>query len=145
LFFSHRKKARWVKILSESHPTLAFHASITNPFGKGSLIQLLRQFSALHPDKKQISVGFIGYPNVGKSSVINTLRKKKVCNVAPIPGETKVAFLSSSSFLLFFYRLLLLAKFESDWFVSSLGVAIHHFDEEDLPHRLPRNRAPQPQ
>jgi len=35
-------------------------------------------------------VGFIGYPNVGKSSVINTLRAKKVCKVAPIPGETKV-------------------------------------------------------
>lgn len=32
----------------------------------------------------------IGYPNVGKSSIINTLRKKKVCNVAPIAGETKV-------------------------------------------------------
>ena len=27
---------------------------------------------------------------MGKSSVINTLRKKKVCTVAPIPGETKV-------------------------------------------------------
>ncbi|KAG0332658.1 GTPase required for pre-60S ribosomal subunit nuclear export and maturation [Podila horticola] len=39
---------------------------------------------------KQISVGFIGYPNTGKSSIINTLRGKKVCNVAPIPGETKV-------------------------------------------------------
>lgn len=35
-------------------------------------------------------MGFIGYPNVGKSSVINTLRSKKVCNVAPIAGETKV-------------------------------------------------------
>jgi hypothetical protein len=31
-----------------------------------------------------------GYPNVGKSSVINTLVKKKSCKVAPIPGETKV-------------------------------------------------------
>lgn len=41
-------------------------------------------------DKQYISVGLIGYPNVGKSSVINTLRSKKVCNVAPIPGETKV-------------------------------------------------------
>lgn len=51
---------------------------------------MLRQFSALHSDRKQISVGFIGYPNVGKSSIINTLRKKKVCTVAPIPGETKV-------------------------------------------------------
>uniref|UniRef100_A0A4W3IYE5 Nucleolar GTP-binding protein 2 n=1 Tax=Callorhinchus milii TaxID=7868 RepID=A0A4W3IYE5_CALMI len=83
-------KKRWVAILSHEHPTLAFHASLTNPFGKGALIQLLRQFGKLHSDKKQISVGFIGYPNVGKSSVINALRSKKVCNVAPIAGETKV-------------------------------------------------------
>lgn len=76
--------------MSKRRPTLAFHASITNSFGKGSLIQLLRQFSQLHSDRKQISVGFIGYPNTGKSSIINTLRKKKVCQVAPIPGETKV-------------------------------------------------------
>ncbi|XP_035991147.1 nucleolar GTP-binding protein 2 [Fundulus heteroclitus] len=81
---------RWVAVLSQEYPTLAFHASLTNSFGKGSLIQLLRQFGKLHTDKKQISVGFIGYPNVGKSSVINTLRSKKVCNVAPIAGETKV-------------------------------------------------------
>lgn len=81
---------RWVTILSAELPTLAFHASIKNPFGKGSLIDLLRQFTRLHTDKKQISVGFIGYPNVGKSSIINTLRSKKVCNVAPIAGETKV-------------------------------------------------------
>ncbi|XP_038056001.1 nucleolar GTP-binding protein 2-like [Patiria miniata] len=81
---------RWVAILSAEYPTLAFHASVKNPFGKGALIQLLRQFGKLHIDKKQISVGFIGYPNVGKSSVINTLRAKKVCKVAPVPGETKV-------------------------------------------------------
>ena len=82
--------AHWLKVLSKEAPALAFHASITNPFGKGSLINLLRQFAKLHSDKKNISVGFIGYPNVGKSSVINTLKKKKVCKVAPIPGETKV-------------------------------------------------------
>lgn len=35
-------------------------------------------------------MGLIGYPNTGKSSIINTLRKKKVCTVAPIAGETKV-------------------------------------------------------
>jgi len=50
----------------------------------------LRQFGKLHEDKKQISVGVIGYPNVGKSSVINTLISKKSCKVAPIPGETKI-------------------------------------------------------
>uniref|UniRef100_A0A8C1KZF0 Nucleolar GTP-binding protein 2 n=1 Tax=Cyprinus carpio TaxID=7962 RepID=A0A8C1KZF0_CYPCA len=51
---------------------------------------LIPTWVTLHSDKKQISVGFIGYPNVGKSSVINTLRSKKVCNVAPLAGETKV-------------------------------------------------------
>jgi nuclear GTP-binding protein len=81
---------RWVSLLSKEYPTLAFHASINNPYGKGSLINLLRQFAMLHKDKKQISVGFIGYPNVGKSSVINTLKKKRVCKAAPIPGETKI-------------------------------------------------------
>lgn len=76
--------------MSKEFPTLAFHANINNSFGKGSLIALLRQFSSLHSDRKQISVGMVGYPNVGKSSIINTLRKKKVCTVAPIAGETKV-------------------------------------------------------
>jgi len=81
---------KWIGILSKDHPTLAFHASLTNSFGKGAFINLLRQFGKLHPDKKQISVGFIGYPNSGKSSIINTLKSKKVCKVAPIAGETKV-------------------------------------------------------
>ncbi|KAI0041804.1 NGP1NT-domain-containing protein [Auriscalpium vulgare] len=82
--------ARYIQHLTPRYPTIAFHASPNHSFGKGSLIQLLRQFSQLHSDKKQISVGFIGYPNVGKSSVINTLKSGKVCRVAPIPGETKV-------------------------------------------------------
>lgn len=81
---------RWVAILSAEYPTIAFHASLQHPFGKGALINLFRQLGKLHMDKKQISVGFIGYPNVGKSSVINALRSKKVCKVAPIAGETKV-------------------------------------------------------
>jgi nuclear GTP-binding protein len=87
---SDNKQATWVRHLSKEHPTLAFHASITNSFGKGSLIALLRQFAILHSDRKQVSVGFIGYPNTGKSSIINTLRKKVVCKTAPIPGETKI-------------------------------------------------------
>lgn len=81
---------KWVAVLSSEYPTLAFHSSITNPYGKGALINLLRQFGKLHQDKKQISVGLIGFPNVGKSSIINTMKAKKVCNVAPLAGETKV-------------------------------------------------------
>lgn len=90
--------ARWLQILSKDYPTIAFHASVNHPFGKGNVISLLRQFSQLHNvthrgsgrTKTPISVGVIGYPNVGKSSLINTLRRKPVCKVAPIPGETKV-------------------------------------------------------
>lgn len=84
-------QARYIQHLTPRYPTIAFHASPNHSFGKGSLIQLLRQFSRLHSDKKQISVGFVGYPNVGKSSVINTLKSGKVCRVAPVPGETKVS------------------------------------------------------
>lgn len=79
-----------MKHLQKDYPTCAMRASINNPFGKGSLINLLRQFSKLHKDRKQVSVGLVGYPNVGKSSIINTLRGKKVATIAPIPGETKV-------------------------------------------------------
>jgi nuclear GTP-binding protein len=81
---------RWIGELSKVRPTIAFHASMTHAFGKGALISLLRQFGKLHMDKKQISVGVVGYPNCGKSSVINTLISKKSCKVAPIPGETKI-------------------------------------------------------
>lgn len=81
---------KWVRYLQQSYPCVAFQASHQNPFGKGSLIQLLKQFDCLHRNKKSISVGFVGYPNVGKSSIINALMKKDCCRVAPIPGETKV-------------------------------------------------------
>jgi len=81
--------SRWVKHLSASHPTIAFRADINKAFGRESLINLFRQFDNFHKDRKTISVGFIGYPNVGKSSVINSVMKKSACKAAPIPGETK--------------------------------------------------------
>lgn len=37
-----------------------------------------------------ISVSFIGYPNVVKSSFTNTLREKKVCKTAPVVREIEV-------------------------------------------------------
>lgn len=80
----------WIAFYNKLYPTVAFHASINNPFGKPALFQILKQFDTLHKEKKHISVGFIGYPNVGKSSIINTLKKQACCRAAPIPGETKV-------------------------------------------------------
>ncbi|KAJ7083415.1 NGP1NT-domain-containing protein [Mycena belliarum] len=85
--------ARYIHHLTPCYPAIAFHASLNHSFGKGSLIQLLRQFAQLHSDKKQISVGFIGYLNVGKSSVIDTLKSGKVCRgvvrveVLPTPSD----------------------------------------------------------
>ncbi|KAG0441482.1 Nucleolar GTP-binding protein 2 [Dictyocoela muelleri] len=81
--------AKNVRILSKIHPTIAYHAnSLKNFYGKNNLFSVFKQFSKLMK-KKTISIGFVGYPNVGKSSIINTLRDKKVSSVAPIPGETK--------------------------------------------------------
>lgn len=50
-------------------------------------MNLLRQHKKIH--KKTISVGFVGYPNVGKSSVINILLNKKSAKAAPLAGETR--------------------------------------------------------
>ena len=82
--------AKWVKYLSQFHPTIAFKADINHPFGREALMNLLRQFDNFHKDKKTISIGFVGYPNTGKSSVINTISKKAACKAAPLPGETRV-------------------------------------------------------
>jgi len=46
---------RWIALLSKEYPTLAFHANMKNSFGKQALMQLLRQFSKLHEDKKKTS------------------------------------------------------------------------------------------
>ena len=65
------------------------------------------------------SVGFIGYPNTGKSSIINTLRSKKVCKVAPIAGETKVFLLFET--VLFHHMI-----------ATTIGLAVHYFDASYL-------------
>ncbi|KAF6005129.1 nucleolar gtp-binding protein [Cyanidiococcus yangmingshanensis] len=82
----------WLRHLSREYPTVAFRANDwKRSFGRGALIQLLRQFARLHrKDRQSISCGIVGYPNVGKSSVINALRREKVVRAAPVPGETKV-------------------------------------------------------
>src|SRR3989344_1582028 len=41
------------------------------------------------PEKKIIIVGLVGYPNTGKSSVINILKGRKVAESSPHSGYTK--------------------------------------------------------
>mmetsp|Transcript_10429 Transcript_10429/g.14398 ORF Transcript_10429/g.14398 Transcript_10429/m.14398 type:complete len:571 (+) Transcript_10429:65-1777(+) len=81
---------RWLSELAKTAPCIAFRASRTKPFGKSAVLDVLKQFAKLKRDAKQISVGIVGAPNVGKSSLINALRNKVVCKAAPIAGETKV-------------------------------------------------------
>lgn len=33
---------KWLRYLNKEYPTIAYHASLNNPFGKGSLINLMR-------------------------------------------------------------------------------------------------------
>jgi large subunit GTPase 1 len=45
--------------------------------------------SSTASNKKQVTVGFVGYPNVGKSSTINALVGAKRTGVTSTPGKTK--------------------------------------------------------
>ena len=43
--FSYLYSKLWVTVLSAEYLSLTLHASVTNPFNKGALINLLRQFA----------------------------------------------------------------------------------------------------
>lgn len=43
---------RWLHTLSREYPTLAFHASLGHPFGKGALLSLLRQVRPWYFNKR---------------------------------------------------------------------------------------------
>ncbi|CAG8632994.1 23431_t:CDS:2, partial [Cetraspora pellucida] len=105
---------QWLEYLRKEYPTVAFrsstqtqrnslgHASTSTIsdnniqhgsecLGADALINLLKNYSRSYNIKTSIVVGVIGYPNVGKSSVINSLKRSKVCGVGATPGLTKHA------------------------------------------------------
>uniref|UniRef100_H9G8S3 Large subunit GTPase 1 homolog n=1 Tax=Anolis carolinensis TaxID=28377 RepID=H9G8S3_ANOCA len=56
--------------------------------------ELLQVFRSVHEGKRtirdgEVTVGLVGYPNVGKSSTINTILGKKKVSVSATPGHTK--------------------------------------------------------
>jgi len=61
-----------------------FEASCHLVDGAGLLDKLMKRAGAGH-----LMVGMVGYPNVGKSSVINVLVQQKKVGVAATPGKTK--------------------------------------------------------
>ena len=88
----------WIKVIQREYPCLAFKAqgssyakNIDNETMLASgedVIQLLKNYSRSKDIKTTITVGVIGYPNVGKSSLINALKRSKVCKVGATPGVT---------------------------------------------------------
>lgn len=92
----------WLTHLRRSgFPTLAFRSStqsqrnhLTGGYsgssaaaGVDGLLTLLKNYA--RGPAKALTVGVVGLPNVGKSSLINTLKRSKACSVAPTPGWTK--------------------------------------------------------
>lgn len=60
--------------------------------GSSKLLKLLFKYSQKFAEKKKtefISVGVVGFPNVGKSSLVNILRNKPVCATGSNPFLTK--------------------------------------------------------
>lgn len=109
----------WLKYLGHDFPTLAFKASTqsqrnnlsqgakavnysktsssidaitggSEAIGAGALVELIKNYSRSLNLKTSIAVGVFGAPNVGKSSLINSLKRARVCSVASTPGQTKV-------------------------------------------------------
>ena len=57
--------------------------------GADTLLQLLKNYARSADIKTAITVGVVGLPNVGKSSLINSLKRTRVAQVGNTPGVTK--------------------------------------------------------
>ncbi|XP_032510895.2 guanine nucleotide-binding protein-like 3 homolog [Danaus plexippus] len=102
----------WLKYLRRQSPAVPFKAStqdqqhnlgrrkmkhiVKEKEMKGSacvgaelLMGLLGNYCRNKGMKTSITVGVVGLPNVGKSSIINSLNRSKACNVGSTPGITK--------------------------------------------------------
>eukprot|EP01039_Chlorochromonas_danica_P005942 gene5942-6542_t len=105
----------WLKFLRQSHPAVPFKCNTqsqrghlgsssgkvskqsedalqtSQAIGAEELLNLLKNYCRVGESKSIITVGIVGFPNVGKSSLINSLTRMRSVGVSPQPGYTKVA------------------------------------------------------
>ncbi|KAM5148600.1 guanine nucleotide-binding protein-like 3 [Mantella aurantiaca] len=103
---------KWLNYLNKELPTIAFKCSTqvreknlpsngpkarstTVDISKGTVCyggeSLLRILHLLCPSQDEsIKVGLVGFSNVGKSSLINSLKQLRVCNVGALKGTTRI-------------------------------------------------------
>ncbi|XP_072428635.1 large subunit GTPase 1 homolog [Chiloscyllium punctatum] len=78
---------------SRSSTTAFTKKCVNNPSHLMQRNELLKIFRTLHEGQRvkddEITVGLVGYPNVGKSSTINTIIQNKKVSVSATPGHTK--------------------------------------------------------
>lgn len=79
----HEVAEQWKKIISKDFPTVFMSA--TDRQGTTFLRQQIRRYVS----GKDALVCVVGYPNVGKSSLINVLRGKKSAPTSPVAGFTR--------------------------------------------------------
>ena len=63
------------------------YVSSTREWGLGDLRRAI--FATLDPKRKKTVIGVVGYPNVGKSSVINALTEREAARTSPQSGFTR--------------------------------------------------------
>lgn len=76
------EKAR--SLIEKDFPVVLFSAH--KKFGGNELLSKIREIAK---ERGILKVGVLGYPNVGKSSVMNLLKGKKVATTSPKPGMTR--------------------------------------------------------
>lgn len=75
--------------VGQTAPAAPALPTTSSSLGAPALLHLLKQY-ALSTPHSALTVGVVGYPNVGKSSLINSLKRSRACAVAAMPGKTRV-------------------------------------------------------